>query len=133
MNPSETLQQHQQLCDELYQLAVEENRFLKQNQRVPDASIQERKKALLMRLDASLAAIKALSTGAPSEPASRAKTADPFRISVEKARSRIMQILHLDRENEQLLLRYSLATGPRPSSTPPPPTQLQRLYDKHVK
>lgn len=133
MNLAETLQQHQQLCDELYQLAVEENRFLKQNQRVPDASLLERKRALLARLDSSLAAIKSLQTSQPGESSGgvRTKLGDPTKAAVEKARARIMQILHLDRENEQLLLRFSLASGPRPPVAPPPPTQLQRLYERH--
>jgi hypothetical protein len=133
MTPAETLQQHQQLCDELYQLALEENRFLKQNQRMPDAALLDRKRLLLGRLDSSLAALKAASisvvadAGGRSNPAARAD-----RAAVEKARARIMQILHLDRENEQLLFRYSLGGGPRPAGATPPPSQLQRIYERHA-
>lgn len=134
MTPAEILQQHQTLCDELYQLAVEENRFLKQNQRVPDSALLERKRALLARLDASLAAIKELSASAdPATAGARSKPDDAVRAAIEKARGRIMQILHLDRENEQLLFRFSLSSGPRQAATPPPPSQLQRLYDRHSK
>ena len=132
MTPAETLQQHQQLCDELYQLALEENRFLKQNQRMPDAALLDRKRLLLGRLDASLAALKATSIAgaAPADERSTpAVRAD--RAAVEKARARIMQILHLDRENEQLLFRYSLGGGPRPVGATPPPSQLQRIYERH--
>ncbi|HTZ21106.1 MAG TPA: hypothetical protein VMC06_09510 [Opitutaceae bacterium] len=132
MTPAETLQQHQQLCDELYQLALEENRFLKQNQRMPDAALLDRKRLLLGRLDASLAALKAANlsagttVGEPAAPAARAN-----RAAVEKARARIMQILHLDRENEQLLFRYSLGGGPRPAESTPPPSQIQRIYERY--
>lgn len=144
MTPTEALRRHLALCDELHQLALEENRFLKQNQRVPDSPLLDKKRALLVRLDESLASLKSgnaahppASTAAPS-PAPRA---DPARAEIiEKARAKILQILHLDRENEQLLLRYSLGARP-PRATPAPsvstpapsaaPSHLQQLYDRH--
>lgn len=128
MTPTETLQSHLTLCDELYQLALEENRFLKQQQRVPDADLLDRKRALLVRLDASLTELKA---GAATPPPLRP---DPLRKEIiEKARSKLLQILHLDRENEQLLLRFSLGARPKPATPAPSaaPSQLQRLYDRH--
>lgn len=129
MTPSDALLSHLNLCDELYQLALEENRFLKQNQRVPDAALLDRKRALLSRLDTSLAALKQISASPP--PA----RPDPARKEViEKARAKILQVLHLDRENEQLLLRYSLGVRPKPATPAPvaPVSQLQRLYDRHI-
>jgi hypothetical protein len=118
------------LCDEVHQLALEENRFLKQQQRPPDSALLERKRALLTRLDESLTAIKAgAAAPAPGRP-------DPERKeTIEKARAKILQILHLDRENEQLLLRFSL--GVRPTASPtttvtPPLSQIQRIYDRHA-
>ncbi|PTY05089.1 hypothetical protein DB347_16545 [Opitutaceae bacterium EW11] len=129
MTPTDALQSHLSLCDELYQLALEENRFLKQNQRVPDAALLDRKRALLARLDTSLAALKQISASpAPARP-------DPVRKEViEKARAKILQVLHIDRENEQLLLRYSLGVRPKPAAPPAaaPVSQLQRLYDRHL-
>ena len=133
---TEALQAHLSLCDELYQLALEENRFLKQQQRVPESALLDRKRALLVRLDESLATIKAGNAQAPA-PGTRV---DPTRKEViEKARAKILQILHLDRENEQLLLRYSLGLRsprtPPPASTTPtpkPPSLVQRLYDRHA-
>ena len=47
MNPLPALQQHQQLCDEIYQCVLDENRFLRQHQRVPDTALLNRKRALL--------------------------------------------------------------------------------------
>ncbi|WP_404424041.1 hypothetical protein [Nibricoccus sp. IMCC34717] len=123
MTPTEALQNHLSLCDELHALALEENRFLKQNQRVPDPTLLDRKRALLARLDESVEALKAVS----------AQKQD--KATLERAKARILQILHLDRENEQLLLRYSLGVrSPRaaaPTSPPPAPSQLQRLYERH--
>ncbi|MGC4071344.1 MAG: hypothetical protein QM760_02255 [Nibricoccus sp.] len=136
MTPTEALRHHQNLCDELHQLALEENRFLKQNQRVPDAPLLEKKRALLARLDESLSAIKA---GNADSPGSTARP-DPARSEIiEKSRAKLLQILHLDRENEQLLLRYSLGVrSSRPvqsasaANTPASaPGHLQRLYDRH--
>lgn len=129
MTPSETLLRHQHLCDELHQLALEENRFLKQHQRAPEAALLERKKLLLARLDESLSALKALNISL-QEAASQKDEPTPSglkKADLEKVRSRVMQILHLDRENEQLLFRYSLSS-PRPQATQPPPSQLQRMY-----
>ncbi len=132
MTPAETLQHHQQLCDELYQLALEENRFLKQHQRVPDAPLLDRKRQLLERLEKSLAALRqlniSLATDAPAKGASPSQDLD--RAAVERVRAKVMQVLHIDRENEQLLFRYSLSGGAKPSASQPPPSQLQRLYTK---
>jgi hypothetical protein len=135
MTPTEALRHHQVLCDELHQLALEENRFLKQNQRVPDSPLLEKKRALLVRLDESLTTLKAGNADTASAPASRS---DPVRSEIiEKSRAKLLQILHLDRENEQLLLRYSLGVrSPRPAQnfTVPAaaPSQLQRIYDRHA-
>ncbi|HVU15787.1 MAG TPA: hypothetical protein VHD32_02595 [Candidatus Didemnitutus sp.] len=126
MTPMEALQHHQQLCDELHQLALDENRFLQQHRRAPDAPLIERKKALLARLDETLAALRTASRDGVN--------AASFRQAVEKTRARILQILQLDRENEQLLLRVSL-TGNRLPATPtgpaPDPSILQKIYQRH--
>lgn len=120
MTTQEILQKHLQVCDELYQLAHEENRHLKQHRRAPDAPLLERKRALLEQLDASLKNIQAQ---AGSEPSREAKPV------LETVRSRILQILQLDKENEQLLLRASLSRGVEPIAAPPPaPSLLQKIY-----
>ncbi len=129
MTPKEALTRHLHLCDELHQLALEENRFLKQQQRLPDPPFVEHKRSLLQRLEESLAALKQVNEG-PAEK-------DPERSAViERAKSKILQILHVDRENEQLLLRYSFGVrAPRTPGAPtqaPAPTQVQRLYDRHT-
>ena len=69
MSLPELLTSHLDLCDELYRLTVEENRFLRQERRPPDEAARARKLALAARLDASLAAIRAqpLPPGMPNE------------------------------------------------------------------
>jgi hypothetical protein len=121
----QALLQHQDLCNELHQLALEENSFLQQHRRTPDAALLEKKKGLLARLDESLTALRA-------QPRSSADGA-PNRIVLDKTRARILQILQLDRENEQLLLRFSLA-GTRGSpavAASPAPSILQKIYQRH--
>lgn len=130
MTSTETLQAHLQLCDELHQLALEENRFLKQQQRPTEATLLDRKRLLLERLDASLTALKSI------PPVSAHEDPEQRKAIIEKSRGRILQLLHLDRENEQLLLRHSLGVRParlatHAPTTPPPVSQLQRLYNRH--
>lgn len=124
MTPSETINQHLSICDEIHLLSLEENRILKQQQRVPEAEFLEKKRQLLAKLETSLARLKELNISLAGQAPTRPGIDKAL---MEKARSRIIQILHLDRENEQLLLRYSMG-GSRPSVAPPPPSQLQRLY-----
>jgi hypothetical protein len=124
MNQLAAIREHHQLCDEIHQCVMEENRFLQQQQRSPDAALLERKRALLGRLDASLTALRAIPAASARDPAARAQ--------LETTRARILQVLQLDRENEQLLLRCSLAVG-RPAGVTtdgptPSVTLLQKIY-----
>lgn len=126
MSPLEALQQHQTLCHDLHQLALEENRHLQQHRSPPGADLLDRKRALLARLDETLTALR---------EAPRGGSGTEFRTALEQTRARILQILQLDRENEQLLLRYSLgASRPAtPAAAPTPPASvLQKIYQRHV-
>lgn len=121
----DALKQHQQVCDELHTLALDENRHLQQHRRAPDAPLLERKRTLLSRLDETLLALRTASR--------EGVQASDFRQAIEKTRSRILQILQLDKENEQLLLRFSL-TGNRvaeSSSSAMSPSLLQKIYQRH--
>jgi len=129
MNPADALSRHLELCEELHQLALEENRFLKTQQQSPDAALIERRRSLLDRLNDSLTAIRpAGEEPLPTDRMAREQRKD----TIEKARTRILQILHLQKENEQLVLRYSLG-APRPTvpNTPPSAGHLQKLYERH--
>jgi hypothetical protein len=116
------LDDHLRLCDELHQLALDENRFLRLEQRAPDAALLTRKRALLENLDRSVVALRTQPAGSVRDPAARTR--------LETTRARILQILQLDRENGELLLRCSLGSG-RPASKNAPPTPaslLQKIY-----
>lgn len=122
MTQLETILAHQQLCEEIYQCVLDENRFLRQNLRAPDHTFAERKKALLAKLDQTLAALRSLPAASARDGATQTQ--------LEKTRARILQILQLDKENEQLLLRYSLA-GSRGLESPtvtPSMSMLQKIY-----
>lgn len=120
---STPLEDHQRLCDEIHRCVLDENRFLRQHQRAPDAELLERKRSLLSRLDISLAALREVPATAVRDPEIRAQ--------LEAARGRILQILQLDKENEQLLLRCSLS---RPTLDQPAPSasaaMLQKIYSR---
>ena len=121
MTPTEALQQHQQLCDELHQCALEENRFLRQHQRPLSAELIDRKRALLVKLDQSLSSLRTVPAGRVREPETRDL--------LEHTRARILQILQLDKENEQLLLRFSLSGAkPAGSAASPSSALLQKIY-----
>jgi hypothetical protein len=121
MSTLPALQQHQALCDEIHSAVLDENRFLRQHQRVPDAAMIDRKRALLEKLDVSLGALRALPAASARDPETRAQ--------LESTRGRILQILQLDKENEQLLLRCSLGGGnPKPAGPAPSVSMLQKIY-----
>ncbi len=122
MTQLETIQEHQRLCDEIHQCVLDENRFLRQQQRAPDAALLERKRDLLARLDTTLAALRSVPAASARDPQTRDQ--------LEKTRARILQILQLDKENEQLLLRCSLAPA-RPGAAAAPAasvSMLQKIY-----
>ncbi len=114
MSLAQQLTQHLALCDQLYALTVEENHWLKNKRTPPDAAQREKKQALLEQWTQSLAQIKAR----PTDPHEHGGD------DLEKARQRCLQILHLDRENEQLLLRCSLSPAGTPTTATPPASPL---------
>ena len=124
----EVLERHQRICDDLYQLALEENRYLLEKKRTFGAELLERRQALLDQLSTNLDALKQAITPAPGEAKEIAELK-------EKVRQRILQCIHLDRDNEKLILRYSLQSRGGPTAaaaplTPPPAGKIARLYGK---
>ncbi len=105
MNPTltQTLQNHYAVCQELLTLAEQENRALKDADSASTFTVVQQRKALLTRLNESLAAIKA-ERAKLMDKHIPADTAKLFR----QVQDLIMRILVLDRENEQALLRRGL-------------------------
>ena len=121
MSALETLEEHQRVCDALYELILEENRFLQKQKRPPGEDLLARKRQIRDRLDQTLKALKAAPKADTRTP--------PWRTALDRARTRILQILQLDKENEQLLLRHSLSSridfNPGPSASA---SMLGRIY-----
>lgn len=128
MSQRETILAHLQLCEEIHQCAVDENRWLRQHAQAPDADLLQRKRDLLVRLDASLAALRQIPAASVREPECRRH--------LDSARGRILQVIQLDRENEQLLLRCSLRSArpaePAPGAPLTAPGMLQRIYARRA-
>lgn len=123
----EVLERHQRICDDLYQLALDENQFLLEKKRPFGTDLLERRQALLDQLTGNLDALKQALAPNPGEAREMAELK-------ERIRQRILQILHLDRENEKLILRFSLQSrggpvAPAPPA-PPPASNIAKLYGK---
>lgn len=118
MNPN--LSEFAATCDEAYALHLAENRALKAGTPSQDPALRERREQLLERLNTILPALK------DYRPAHLTSDA---RAEVARLRDRILQTLHLSRENEQLLLRGSLQR-PTPTApvTPPNPSAAAKVY-----
>jgi hypothetical protein len=116
------LQQHLSLCERIYDLILDENQILKTTGKSPDAPFLERKRSLLQLLDASLEKLR--TGGEASEPQTQAAS-----ILINKAQQVIMKTLLLDRENEQMLLKYTMGDAHPPQERVKPTLgSLQRLY-----
>lgn len=123
MNLPESLTTHTALCEEIYELMIEENRQLRASGRPPADSLLSRKGALLGTLSFSLERIRAAVANAMP-------TSAEIRQCVQRAQQTILKALLLDRENEQLLLKCTMQK--RPPVQPPRPalSQLQRAYGR---
>ena len=118
------LDEHAALCEQTWQLILEENRLLKTCGQPPDQSFLDRKRRLVTRLDASLSALR--------EQGPKAKSEIPMcRSLMEKAQQIILKTLLLDRENEQLLLKCTMSTRPSNKAPKPSANHLQKLYQRH--
>jgi hypothetical protein len=113
---------HQEICNELYALYLEENKLLQKNQQISDYSILERKKSLLVQLDENLTLIQTTEKLEKRDPSTRDV--------LDKTKSRILQILQLDRENEQLILKLSITKGPDKPEEQINTTLLKRIYSR---
>jgi len=100
MEPTEILNQHLVLCNDVHQLLLEENTWLKVQKKVPDMPFLEKKKVIVHRLESSLANLKKL----------KPEFFSPFDNSkklVGESHSKLLQIFYLDRENEELLVKLN--------------------------
>jgi len=121
MSLPETLNTHTALCEEIYDLMIEENRHLRRSGQPPADAMLSRKSALLGTLSFSLERLRAGLTESP--PASA-----EIRHCVRNAQKTILKALLLDRENEQLLLKCTMQRRTQIPAIRPVASQLHRLY-----
>jgi len=120
---SEVVDNHLELCDDLLALLKEENRLLRNDPGGVSDEFLEQKREILPRLDESLTALKVLQDESPQVlPAVREK--------LDVAQKKIMRILLLDKENEQLLLK-SMMSGKQPGKSRQSIQSLKGIYEKH--
>ena len=121
MSLPETLNTHSALCEEIYDLMIEENRHLRGSGQPPADALLSRKSALLGTLSFSLERLRAgLAEAVP--------TSAEIRKCVQHAQKTIMKALLLDRENEQLLLKCTMQRRPAVPAYRPAASQLQKAY-----
>jgi hypothetical protein len=121
MNLTETLDDHFQLCQEVHQLLLEENRLLQATRKPPERSFLDRKEALLPRLDDSVRALQVARLNAPANPGAHAP-------SLERVQKKMLAMLLLDRENEKLLLKHSFQRSAARVAETPDRNAVRRAY-----
>lgn len=102
------LQDHLALCQEVLSLVEHESAALRGGDAARRFEFFTARKALLPRLDESLARIKSQRHDWQRRPAAERAEQPAVSALLRQNQDLIMRILVLDRENEQLLLRHGL-------------------------
>lgn len=100
INYDRILRNHLELCEQCYAILQEENAFLKHQKMPTPEYLLTRKQDLLGDLEMSNQALKQMNRSSPLSSSCKAMA--------QSAQKKIMKILLLDRENEQLLLKFSV-------------------------
>jgi len=116
---------HSLLCEEVYNLLIEENRVLRGSGSMEAWEVLEKKRLLLRALEDSLSTMRQASSvvKAPKTPALKAVAA--------KAQRVLLKAMLLDKENEQLLLKHALSSSSGDLQIIPKPTarQVRKRYE----
>ncbi len=121
MSLLQSLQKHHDACEDLYRVMLDLNRSLKTGAQTPEDILLARQRAALAQLDSTLSEIRNRTGSAPQET----------RAALERCQRSIMKTLLLDRENEQLLLKNSMARAPQQVAPKPSANLLARAYARH--
>lgn len=116
---------HSLLCEEVYNLMIEENRVLRGTGRIAQWEVLEKKRLLLRALEDSLLTMRQSTSvaKAPKTPALKAVAT--------KAQRVLLKAMLLDKENEQLLLKHALSSSSGELQIIPKPTarQVRKRYE----
>lgn len=100
MEPREVIKRHYSLCENVYQLLLEENSWLKVKKSPPEMEFLDRKKEIVEQLESSLTNLRKL------KPEFFSPFDDTKKL-VGDSHSKLLQIFYLDRENEDLLVKLN--------------------------
>ena len=117
MTPDAILEQHERACERLHATLLSENQIVKRSSEFPDQGLLQEKEAAIQALKDSLGLLRQIS-----------KIEDALRPRSESCNAKLMQIIYLAKENEQLLL--ALTRPPRSDVAPKPASgaHLKRTY-----
>jgi hypothetical protein len=116
---------HSTLCEEVYNLLLDENRILRGSGELEGSGLLDKKRMLLNALDNSLQQMR---------QAARAATVvktPALRSVATKAQRVLLKAMLLDKENEQLLLKHALSSSSGEVQIIPKPTakQVKKRYE----
>ncbi len=120
------LKEHIRLCEDLHELFIEEGRIMRSTGSPPDDAFLEKKQKFLPILDQGLELLKRIN----EDPASFPRGVGSL---VEEARSQLMKLMMLDRENERLLLKTSLPPKMKQAYSQVAAGQVAKAYSKYDK
>jgi hypothetical protein len=116
---------HATLCEEIYNLLLDENRVLRSSGQIESSGLLDKKRMLLNALDTSLQEMR--------QAVSAAKVAKTpaLRSVATKAQRVLLKAMLLDKENEQLLLKHALSSSSGEVQIIPKPTakQVRKRYE----
>jgi len=116
---------HSLLCEEVYNLLLDENRILRGSGMLEEGGVLEKKRMLLKALDDSLQEMRLAAR------TSTVSKSTALRSVANKAQQVLLKAMLLDKENEQLLLKHALSSSSGNVQIIPKPTakQVRKRYE----
>ena len=118
------LKEHIRLCSDMHELFIEEGRIMRSTGLPPDEAFLKRKETFLPILEKGLQLLKRINDDPNSFPRG-------LESLVEEARSKVMKLMMLDRENERLLLKTSLPPKMKAAYGKAAAGQIAKTYGKY--
>jgi len=116
---------HSLLCEEVYNLLLDENRILRGSGMLEEGGVLAKKRMLLKALDDSLQEMRLAAR------TSTVSKSTALRSVANKAQQVLLKAMLLDKENEQLLLKHALSSSSGNVQIIPKPTakQVRKRYE----
>ena len=118
------LKEHIRLCSDMHELFIEEGRIMRSTGLPPDEAFLKCKETFLPILEKGLQLLKRINDDPNSFPRG-------LESLVEEARSKVMKLMMLDRENERLLLKTSLPPKMKAAYGKAAAGQIAKTYGKY--